>query len=91
MSKEPFETVFDYNITDKEVRELFSSSGCKTVEEFKKFTSLRNKEFGADFCSYVALSVLFSKRGEKDLAQKYTEKANQTEFIKCRNSHSHRS
>lgn len=91
MSKETFETVFDYNITDKEVEVLFyQTTGCKTVEDFRELTSQRRKEFGGDFFSFVELSVLFRLRGDKEREKLYADKADNTEFMKCYNSHSHR-
>ena len=72
MSKETFETVFDYNITDKEAEVLFyQTTGCKTVEDFRELTSQRRKEFGGDFFSFVELSVLFRLRGDKEREKLY--------------------
>ena len=87
-----FETVFDYGITDKEVKALFyKSTKCKTVEELKDFTkSTYTNTFTGDFFSYVDLSELFEFRGLKDKADEYREKADQTEFWQYKKDHPRR-
>lgn len=90
MSKE---TIFDHNVTDQEIKELFNEhTGCKTVAEYKerlkrtKFYS----GFSGDFNRLVELEELFKFRGDFEKAKHYGELAEKTEFMKCYNSHSHR-
>lgn len=86
-----FETVFDYGITDKEVRKLFKYTKCKTVEELKEFQKSRyTNTLTGDFYSYLDLSKLFEFRGLTDKAKEYDEKADQTEFWQYEKDHPRR-
>ena len=86
MSKEEKpETIFDYNVTDREIKELFyPTTGCLTIEDCKSFVEPIYAEFGGDFFRYADLFELFRFRGQDDKAQEYETKAKETEYWKLK-------
>ena len=85
MSKKQPETIFDYGVTDQEIKTLFNyPGGYKTVAEYKKNTEELYSGFTGDFVRLMELCDLFSFRGLKDEAEKYRRKAHDTEYWKLR-------
>ena len=79
------ETIFDHNVTDQEIKELFKgNTDCRTVADYKEFAKDLYSGFAGDFMRFMELCDLFSFRGLKDEAEKYRRKAHDTEYWKLR-------
>lgn len=88
MSKE---TIFDHEVTDQEIKIIYRTK-CKTVSEYKDWVEKYHfySDFQGDFNRLVDLESLFRFRGDFEKAKHYGNLADNTEFMKCYNSHSHR-
>ncbi len=70
------ETIFDHNVTEKELRDIFDLD-VKTKEEYLSLISTNIEGFiepyDQDDC-YVTIALLYNKRGDKKKADEYIEK-----------------
>ena len=84
-----FATIFNFNVTDDEIKELFSKySGCQTVAEYKKWCDRGlYSDFGGDFMAYVELEELFKFRGNAEKAEHFGQLAHKTEYWRLKMEH----